>query len=142
MGRRPRLLHPRAGVRRGDALVAAKGGPVLGGRQLLVRHVLRRRDRNVSRVTPGGSSFTDSPSLIICGIYYALWIHILPKWKGYAIRAEVLDVDGGDANAHRLVRVPLGEVARWDGEHDDAGRLRSGFSTESDGGKAPGGDKV
>ncbi|MBE3047839.1 hypothetical protein IMZ48_36080 [Candidatus Bathyarchaeota archaeon] len=140
-------------------MVAAKGGPVLGGRQLLVRHVLRRRDRNVSRpyqpsfffFSPAKlrqnktKPFTNSPSLIVCGIYYALWIHILPKWKGYAIRAEVLDVDGGDANAHRLVRVPLGEVAQWDGEHDDAGRLLPGFSTESDGGsggKAPGGDKV
>ena len=68
---------------------------------------------------------------------------MLPKWKGYAIRAEVLDVDGGSANTHRLVRVPLAEVAQWDAEHDDAGKLRSGSSSsESGGAYAPDRDKV
>lgn len=72
--------------------------------------------------------------MIVCGIYYVFWIYLLPKWKGYAIRAEVIDVDGGDANTHRLVKVPFAELAQWDAEHDDAGKLKSESSvSESDG---------
>ena len=80
--------------------------------------------------------------MIVCGIYYVLWIYVIPKWKGYAIRAEVLDVDKDGANTHRLVKVPLAEVERWDAEHDDAGKLRTGSATESDGAEAPDRDKV
>ena len=67
---------------------------------------------------------------------------MLPKWRGYAVRAEVLDVDGNGANTHRLMRVPLAELAQWDAEHDDAGKLRSLAAAESDGAESPGRDKV
>lgn len=51
-----------------------------------------------------------------------MWV--LPKWRGYRIRPEILDVSDNGANTHRLVRVPLPELAQWDAEHDDAGNLR------------------
>ncbi|KAF4414593.1 high affinity methionine permease [Fusarium acutatum] len=62
--------------------------------------------------------------MILCGVYYVFWIYIIPKWKGYAIRPEVLEVDTNGANTHRLVRVPLVEIENWDAEHDEAGNLR------------------
>jgi hypothetical protein len=62
--------------------------------------------------------------MILCGVYYVFWIYIIPKWKGYAIRPEVLEVDTNGANTHRLVRVPLVEIDKWDAEHDEAGNLR------------------
>ncbi|KAJ4325898.1 hypothetical protein N0V84_003284 [Fusarium piperis] len=62
--------------------------------------------------------------MITCYLYYVVWIYLIPKWKGYAIRTEVLEVDENGANTHRLVKVPLAEVERWDAEHDDAGNLR------------------
>ncbi|KAF4450778.1 hypothetical protein F53441_6110 [Fusarium austroafricanum] len=62
--------------------------------------------------------------MILCGVYYVFWIYIIPKWKGYTIRPEVLEVDTNGANTHRLVRVPLNEIENWDAEHDEAGNLR------------------
>ncbi|KLU91233.1 high-affinity methionine permease [Magnaporthiopsis poae ATCC 64411] len=63
--------------------------------------------------------------LVVCYLYYYLWITLLPKWKGYCIRPEILDVDeGSGANTHRLVKVPLAELEEWDATHDDAGFLR------------------
>jgi hypothetical protein len=49
---------------------------------------------------------------------------LLPKWKGYAIRTEITNVDDNGANTHRLVRVPNADLPRWDEEHDEAGNLR------------------
>lgn len=63
-------------------------------------------------------------SVIICGLYYVFWMHLLPKWKGYQIRTEITNVDDNGANTHRLVRIPNAEVAKWDEEHDEAGNLR------------------
>ncbi|CZR58395.1 related to methionine transport protein, high affinity [Phialocephala subalpina] len=48
--------------------------------------------------------------LVICGIYYAFWIYILPKFKGYRIRQELLVLDDENAKVHRLVKVPLAEL--------------------------------
>lgn len=63
--------------------------------------------------------------MIICGVYYYFWMHLLPKWRGYTIRSQVLDIDGDTgANTHRLVRVPNAELAEWDATHDELGRVR------------------
>ncbi|RSM09155.1 hypothetical protein CEP52_004307 [Fusarium oligoseptatum] len=62
--------------------------------------------------------------VIICGLYYVFWMHLLPKWKHYQIRTEITNVDDNGANTHRLVRIPNDEVAKWDEEHDEAGNLR------------------
>ncbi|KAI2466901.1 amino acid transporter [Annulohypoxylon bovei var. microspora] len=62
--------------------------------------------------------------ILMCGLYYVLWMFLLPKWGGYKIRPEILSVEEHGANTHRLIRVPLSEVEKWDEEHDEAGRLR------------------
>ncbi|KAK2729080.1 high affinity methionine permease [Colletotrichum kahawae] len=62
--------------------------------------------------------------MIVCGLYYVFWMYLLPKWMGYEIRTEIVDVDNDGANTHRLVKVPKTEVAQWDSEHDEAGNLR------------------
>lgn len=62
--------------------------------------------------------------MIVCFLYCALWMWVLPKWRGYRIRPEILDVSDNGANTHRLTKVPLSELAQWDAEHDDAGNLR------------------
>ncbi|KAI1385397.1 amino acid transporter [Hypoxylon trugodes] len=60
--------------------------------------------------------------VILGAIYYAAWVYVLPKWGGYRLRPEVVSEDG--ATAHRLTKVPVNELERWDEEHDEAGRLR------------------
>ncbi|KAH7127942.1 high-affinity methionine permease [Dactylonectria estremocensis] len=63
--------------------------------------------------------------MIICGLYYIFWMYLLPRWKKYTIRSQVIDVDGDSgANTHHLVRVPNSELAEWDESHDEQGRLR------------------
>jgi len=58
--------------------------------------------------------------LFICGAAYVVWIQVLPKVKGYAIRQVTEKLSDG-AQANRLVRVPNSEVAEWDGTHDEHG---------------------
>lgn len=65
-----------------------------------------------------------SYSLVVCAIYYWFWISILPRFGGYRIRQEVLEVDANGASAHRLIKIPNSELAAWDREHDVTGRLR------------------
>jgi len=64
-------------------------------------------------------------SLIGCGVYYFLWINILPKLRGYRFRQEVIGLDGG-AQTHRLVKVPVAELSEWDASHDAVGRAIGG----------------
>ncbi|KAB8238835.1 amino acid permease-domain-containing protein [Aspergillus alliaceus] len=73
--------------------------------------------------------------LAACGIYYYLWIKVIPKYKGYEWRQTVLEFGDGSV-AHNLVKVPVAELEQWNEEHDAAGRLRHPTtyqtSTESD----------
>jgi amino acid transporter len=62
--------------------------------------------------------------LILCGLYYALWMYVLPRFGNYAIRPEIVQIDNNGATTHRLVQVPLDQVGSWDAEHDEAGNLR------------------
>ncbi|KAI1428242.1 high-affinity methionine permease [Xylaria sp. FL1777] len=62
--------------------------------------------------------------IILCAIYYFIWMHLLPRWRGYRLRPEILIVENQGANTHRLVKVPVNELEKWDSEHDEAGRLR------------------
>jgi amino acid transporter len=62
--------------------------------------------------------------IIACFVYYYFWMKLLPKWKGYEMRSEILDIDESGANSHRLVKVPKADVAEWDATHDDSGNLR------------------
>ena len=59
--------------------------------------------------------------MIGCGIYYALWIYVLPKLKGYHIRQIVIVLENG-AQAHQIVKVPNEEIEQWDATHDAVGR--------------------
>lgn len=59
--------------------------------------------------------------VLSCVAYYVLWVKLLPRWRGYRLRQEVLQLDGG-AQGHQLVKVPLEQVAEWDATHDAAGR--------------------
>jgi hypothetical protein len=60
-------------------------------------------------------------SVIICVVYYYLWIYLIPYWRGYRVRQEILQLDDG-ANSHRLIKVPVAELDEWDRRHDPVGR--------------------
>lgn len=60
--------------------------------------------------------------ILACVVYYFVWVKLLPRWRGYALRQEVLQLDGG-AQTHHLVKVPVDQVAEWDSSHDSIGRL-------------------
>ncbi|KAF6800374.1 high affinity methionine permease [Colletotrichum sojae] len=64
---------------------------------------------------------TKSFSLIGCGVYYWLWIFVVPKARGYRIRQQVLELANG-AQSHQLIKVPVSELAEWDANHDHVGR--------------------
>lgn len=59
-------------------------------------------------------------------------MYSIPKWRGYRIRTEVVEVDDNGAVTNRLRRVPLAELAQWDAEHDEAGNLRRRRVGDSD----------
>ncbi|KAA8649308.1 uncharacterized protein ATNIH1004_005209 [Aspergillus tanneri] len=42
--------------------------------------------------------------LLLCGIYYYVWIEALPKYKGYQYRQSLLEFDDGSV-VHKLVKV-------------------------------------
>ncbi|KAF5850016.1 hypothetical protein GGP41_005457 [Bipolaris sorokiniana] len=59
--------------------------------------------------------------LLICGLYYYIWIIWLPKFRGYKVRQEVLDLGDG-AQTHVLVKIPYNQISEWDALHDPYGR--------------------
>ncbi|EQB49749.1 high-affinity methionine permease [Colletotrichum gloeosporioides Cg-14] len=59
--------------------------------------------------------------LLGCGVYYWLWIYVVPKARGYRIRQQVLELADG-AQSHKLVKVPVNDLAAWDATHDHVGR--------------------
>ncbi|KAK0744644.1 amino acid permease-domain-containing protein [Apiosordaria backusii] len=95
---------------------------------------------------------TGTGILIGCGIYYYAWIWLLPKLRGYRIRQEVLTLEDG-AQSHKVIKVPVAELAEWDATHDAVGRPlnrardsnsgdseRIGVSSTAGGEKRQGGD--
>lgn len=66
--------------------------------------------------------------IIGCVVYYGLWIWVFPRIGGYRVRQEVLVFDHG-AQSHKLVKVPVQELALWDEVHDSIGR-RVGVGSE------------
>nr|XP_019008023.1 uncharacterized protein I206_07191 [Kwoniella pini CBS 10737]OCF46804.1 hypothetical protein I206_07191 [Kwoniella pini CBS 10737] len=67
------------------------------------------------------ATLTGLAILAVCGIYYVIWIYVLPKLGGYQIRQTVLEFDRG-AVSHKLVKVKNEDVVEWDSTHDPAGR--------------------
>ena len=59
-------------------------------------------------------------SVVLCGIYYVLWIYVLPRFGRYRIRQEAVILDNG-AVSHKLTKVPLSELRQWDETHDAVG---------------------
>lgn len=59
--------------------------------------------------------------IIGCAAYYFLWIWAFPRIGGYRVRQEVVFLDHG-AQSHKLVKVPVQELAQWDETHDSIGR--------------------
>ncbi|KAF3764180.1 amino acid transporter [Cryphonectria parasitica EP155] len=69
--------------------------------------------------------------IIACAVYYWAWISLVPRIRGYRIRQEIIELDGG-ATSHVLTKIPVSELAQWDETHDATGRQRySSGSTES-----------
>lgn len=64
---------------------------------------------------------TGTGILLGCGIYYYAWIWLLPKLRGYRIRQEVLTLEDG-AQSHKVIKVPVEQLAEWDATHDAVGR--------------------
>lgn len=62
--------------------------------------------------------------MIICGLYYVAWMYVIPKWRGYRVRAEVTHAEDDGVLSHKLVKVPLANIEQWDAEHDESGQLR------------------
>lgn len=71
--------------------------------------------------------------IALCGLYYYVWMKLLPRLGNYSIRSEVIDVDDNGANTHRILRIPNSEVAEWDDTHDELGqKLRQRRGTHGD----------
>lgn len=121
------LCHSLKSVYAGCAMVSAEHRSRWRRRQLLVCDVLRCRDCNVSHpmssLSNSNANDNDLDSIAACGVYYYLWIKVLPRIGGYELRQTIINV-GGDATAHKLVKVPKSQVEEWDQEHDASGRLR------------------
>lgn len=78
--------------------------------ELLVCNILRGCSWNVSYSCPYSSlvyiaNLTHEHSIGVCGVYYYVWIKLLPRLQGFKWEQTVLKLDDG-ALAHRLVRVP------------------------------------
>ncbi|KAF0315774.1 high-affinity methionine permease [Colletotrichum asianum] len=59
--------------------------------------------------------------LLACAAYYWFWAFLIPKWKGYKLRQELISFEDG-AQSNQLRKVPYADVAEWDATHDAAGR--------------------
>lgn len=68
--------------------------------------------------------------LVLCGLYYFIWIVCYPKLKGFQWRQELLDLGGG-AQTHSLVKVPNSQVDEWDATHDANGHTYDSQSDDS-----------
>lgn len=62
--------------------------------------------------------------MLVCALYYYVWVKVLPKWRGYVLRQEFVDLGGG-AESHIISKVPQSQVAAWDAEHDATGRRKN-----------------
>jgi amino acid transporter len=58
--------------------------------------------------------------IAICGIWYWVWIKLLPSWGGYEVRQEVEVGERGERSA-TLVKVRQDEMQKWEMEHDEVG---------------------
>lgn len=52
-----------------------------------------------------------------------IWIYVIPHYRKYRIRQELIVLDDENAKVHRLIKVPLSELETWDSEHDVLGNI-------------------
>ncbi|KAG9229484.1 LAT family L-amino acid transporter [Amylocarpus encephaloides] len=67
--------------------------------------------------------------LVLCGLYYCVWVYCLPRLGNYVIRQEVLILDNG-VTSHSLIKVPNSELEAWDAKHDALGRSVNSSSAD------------
>jgi amino acid transporter len=67
---------------------------------------------------------------VAMALYYVFWIKLLPKWGRYQIRTETLVSEYDGSVTHKLKRVKIENVEKWDRAHDGAGNLMADASTE------------
>lgn len=70
--------------------------------------------------------------LVTCGLYYYVYVKLIPRIKGYELRQEVVTYANGD-ETNKLVKVPVAELERWDASHDVSGRPLSDSVTYASG---------
>lgn len=97
-------------------------------RELLVWNICRRWDLTVrgfsiSFFLSRGIGLTLFTRIGFCGVYYFVYMKVLPHFGGYKFRQTIISGSSGEAS-HKMVKVPNDELAKWDEEHDAAGRLR------------------
>jgi hypothetical protein len=69
--------------------------------------------------------------LLVCGVYYYLWLYALPKWGKYKVKQEVVVLEDG-SSTNSLVKVALNDLEKWEQKHDEAGRaVISGVRVET-----------
>ncbi|KAF9630239.1 Amino acid/polyamine transporter I [Lasiodiplodia theobromae] len=59
--------------------------------------------------------------ILMCVVYYWIWIYVLPRFGGYAMRQKLVVLEDG-AVMHKIVKVPKDQLAEWDANHDVSGR--------------------
>lgn len=67
-----------------------------------------------------------------CGVYYVIWVWVLPRIYGYGIRTETLVLEQDGAVTHRLLKIPNSKIGEWDRTHDDAGNVIADGLAEGD----------
>lgn len=65
--------------------------------------------------------------LLACGVYWYIWIHLVPSIKGYRIRQEL--VTDGAVSVHILRKVSNKDLEEWDATHDVLGGLIGGSAS-------------
>lgn len=73
--------------------------------------------------------------LVGMGIYFYVWVHLLPRLGNYSMRTLTAVNEDGSV-VHLLKRVPNDQIEQWDRTHDDAGNLLSEASDVQDIGNA------
>lgn len=68
--------------------------------------------------------------LLMCGLYYYVWAIVLPKWRDYSLRQELVTLDDG-AQTHQLRKIRNSRIVEWDASHDAAGRAVGSSSKDA-----------
>jgi hypothetical protein len=125
------IVHRIEGLLVGHALVSSRGRHLRRLGQLLLCYVKYNRYRNVS--DPQGQDrrlHADASSVVACAVYYYVWVHLIPKARGYRMRQTLLEFEDG-AVSHSLVKVKVQDLDEWDATHDATGKLTEGGAVES-----------